>query len=87
MFMSWLGTSLDVLHRILCAVVAKLFAFCSGVVHDSHADLVFEFGSPLLSRCVFSRLATLFYLVFDRLEAHVLKSCSRARNDKDSTVP
>jgi hypothetical protein len=60
--------------------------FFLSIVHDSHADLLFEFGSPLFSRSVFSRLATFPHFVFDGLEANVLKSCSCTGDDKDPTV-
>ena len=61
-------------------------AFVSSIVHDSHADLVFDLGAPLFSRGVFSRLAPLFYLVLDGFEANVLKPRSCAGDDKDSTI-
>jgi hypothetical protein len=61
-------------------------AFVSSIVHNSHADLIFDLGAPLFSRGIFSRLAPLFNLVLDGLEANVLKPRSCARNDKDPTV-
>ena len=61
-------------------------AFVSSIVHDSHADLVFDLGAPLFSRGVFSRLAPLFYLVLDGFEANVLKPRSCAGDDKDSAI-
>lgn len=58
----------------------------SSVMYDSHADLVFEFGSPFLSRCVLFGLSPLLYLVFQRLKANVLHPLMRARNGEDSPV-
>jgi hypothetical protein len=74
------------LHQKICAVGVLHLEFVSSVVHNSHADLVFDLGTPLFPRGVFSRLAPLSYLVLDGFEANVLEPRSRAGNDKDSTV-
>lgn len=58
----------------------------SSIMYDAHADLVFEFGSPFLSRCVLFGLSPLLYLVFQRLEANVLQPLMRARNGEDPSL-
>jgi len=64
-----------------------LFAACPlSIMDDAHADLALELGSPFLFGGVFSGLAPLSNLVFQRLEADVLEPCVRARDGEDAAV-
>jgi hypothetical protein len=88
-FISWSG---QIAWQHAAPEKFVLLEFCvlpslsSSIVHNSHTDLIFEFGAPLFSRGVFSRFASLSYLILDGLEANVLEPCSCAWDDKDPTV-